>query len=241
MPWNQDNFAYVLQGGQITLTAMFQTYTGSGFEQPVSGVQVTITPSAGGSAVYGPTSAGIVTVDQATYTFQWQPPVSTPPGDYLVAWTAVSPALTIRQTVTVVALPAESPSPGVYATVQQYRDEIGDEFTPLARVQRELRTATRVIDLALIGAVYPTDADSMPTNPAHINLFMEATCAQAEFQIANNDPALVKSQHSSTSMGGVSQTRTASAQGHVLPPLAPKAAMILQTGGALGTAPLVNW
>jgi hypothetical protein len=241
MPYNEDNFAYVLPGGQITLTAQFQTYVGSGLEEAVSGVEITIAPANGGSAVYGPTADGITVIDEATYSLQWQPPVSTAAGDYAVTWMSTSPALTIKQTVTVVALPSDSPSPGVYASVAQYRDETGDQFTPVTRVQRELRTATRVLDLYLIGAVYPTDADSMPTSPAHIALFMEATCVQAEFQIANNDPALVKSQYSSTSMGGVSQVRTASAQGQVMPPLAPKAAMILQTGGALATAPLINW
>jgi len=240
MPYNQDNFAYVLPGGQITLTAVFQTYAWSGIEQPVSGVQITISPVAGGSAVLGPTSDGITGADQATYTLNWQPAPTLAAGDYLVTWTADGvPAIT--QTVTVVALPQEAPSPGVYATVAQYQNKTGDLFTPTARVQQELITASEVIDEALIGAVYPTDADSMPTNPAHIDLFMRATCAQAQFQIDNNDRSYVKSQYSSMSMGGVSQTRTARAQGFVLPPLAPRAAQILHTGGALATAPLISW
>jgi hypothetical protein len=241
MPYNQDNFAYVLPGGQITLTAFFQTYAGSGLEQPVSGVEITITPVNGGTAVYGPTSDGITAADEATYSLQWQPPVSTAAGDYTVTWTSTSPALTIKQAVTVVALPAESPAPGVYATVAQYRLRSGDQFTAVARVQQLLIVATECIDEALIGAVYPTDADSMPTNPAHIDLFMRATVAQASFLGSLNDPDFVKSQYSSTSMGGVSLTRTGGAQSQVMPPLAPRAAQILHTGGALATAPLINW
>jgi hypothetical protein len=240
MPYNEDNFAYVLPGGQITLTVVFQTYAWSGIEQPVSGVQVTIAPVAGGSAVYGPTGDGIIAQDSATYLLNWQPAAGLAAGDYQVTWTSVSPALTITQVVTVVALPAASPSPGVYATVTQYQNERQDFATPAARVQQELKAATRVIDRALIGAVYPTDADSMPTNPAHIALFMEATCAQAAFQIANNDPAYVKGQYASVSMGGVSQTRSGRGQ-YVLPPLAPEAAEILQIGGAVGVAPLISW
>jgi hypothetical protein len=240
MPYNQDNFSYVLPGGQITLTAVFQTYAWSGTEQPVSGVQITITPVAGGSAVLGPTSDGITDVDQATYSLNWQPSSTLAAGDYLVTWSADGvPAIT--QTVTVVALPQETPGPGVYATVAQYQAQTGDLFSPIAKVTQNLRIASLVIDHALIGAVYPTDADSMPTYPAHIDLFMRATCAQAGFQIANNDPFNVKSQYSSTSMGGVSQTRTARAQGYVMPPLAPEAAMILHTSGALAVAPLINW
>ena len=84
MPYNQDNFAYVLPGGQITLRAQFQTYAWSGLEQPVSGVQVTIALSNGGPPVYGPTADGIITVDAATCTLNWQPPATTPAGDYLV-------------------------------------------------------------------------------------------------------------------------------------------------------------
>jgi hypothetical protein len=51
-----------------------------------------------------------------------------------------------------------------------------------------------MIDVALIGAVYPTDADGMPTNPEHTDVIMQAACAQAQFEIANDDPAHVKQQ-----------------------------------------------
>lgn len=243
MPANQDNYTYVLPGGQVLLTAVFQTYAWSGVEQPVSGVQIQIVPAAGGAAVLGPTSAGITAVDQATYTYQWQPALTVPPGDYQVTWTAATPSgvAPVQLGVTVVALPAESPSPGVYATVAQYQNKTNDYATPISLLGPALRMASETLDLYLIGAVYPTDADGMPTNPSHIDLFARACCAQAQFEMANNDPALVKSQYASVSMGGVTQTRTAKAQGQMLPPLAPRAAAILQTGGALGTAPLVAW
>jgi len=241
MPYDQGNFMYVLPGGQVTLRVQFQTYLGSGQPAPSSGVQVTIAPAQGGTPVYGPASDQITAADQANYTLDWRPATTTPPGDYTVTWTAASPPQQVTQVVTVVALPAEAPSPGVYATVTQYQDETGDYATPRARVKRELRSASRTIDRALIGAVYPTDADSMPTNPAHIDLFMRTTCAQASFQIANNDPDHVKQQYASQSMGGVSQSRTARAQGQVLPPLAPAAAEILQVDGALPSAPLISW
>jgi hypothetical protein len=241
MPYNQDNFSYVLPGGQITLRVMFQTYAWSGIPQPSSGVQITITPVAGGAPVYGPTATGINIADQANYSFNWQPASTTAAGDYQVTWTAASPAQTISQVVTVVPLPQETPSPGVYATVAEYQLRTSDLATPAARVQQLLIVASECIDEALVGAVYPTDADSMPTNPAHIDLFRRATIAQASFLSSLNDPDFVKSQYSSTSMGGVTLTRTARAQGQIMPPLAPRAAQILHTGGALGTAPLVNW
>jgi hypothetical protein len=104
-----------------------------------------------------------------------------------------------------------------------------------------MRRASEVIDRAMIGAVYRTDANSMPTDPGIMDVFMRATCAQCQFLLALNDPANVKSQYASTSMGGVSQTRTANAQGQAFPPLAPQAAVILQTAGALPGAPLLGW
>ena len=103
-----------------------------------------------------------------------------------------------------------------------------------------LQLASEVIDEALIGAVYPTDADGMPTNPEHIAIFMRARCAQVAFQIGKNDPQNIKPQYSSVGMAGVTQARAASAQGGALPRLAPRAATILHTAGVLATAPLIN-
>ena len=239
-PATQDNFTYVLPGGQTVLQVLFQTYEWSGQEQPVSDVAITITPVSGGAAIVGPTSDGIVTVDSATYSYTWQPDVDLPPGDYLVEWTATG-GDPLGQVVTVVPLRQQSPSPGLYATLAQYQAFACDLLTPSYLVGENLVSAFEVIDEALIGAVYPTDADSMPTNPAHINLFMQACCAQVHFDLANNDPANVKPQFSSTSVAGVTQTRKASAQGGVLPWLAPRAAQILHIGGALASAPLTSW
>lgn len=104
-----------------------------------------------------------------------------------------------------------------------------------------LRRASEVIDRAMIGASYRTDADAMPTDPGIIDVFMRATCAQCQFMLANNDLANVKSQYAWTNMGGMQVTRTASAQGQVFPPLAPQAAAILQVAGALPGAPLLGW
>jgi hypothetical protein len=100
----------------------------------------------------------------------------------------------------------------VYATVAQYQTFTHDQVTPTDIVQAALEAATEVINVALIGAVYPTDADRRPTNPEHIDVIMRATCAQAQFEIANDDPAHVKQFYASTSMGGVTLTRTQRAQ-----------------------------
>jgi hypothetical protein len=129
----------------------------------------------------------------------------------------------------------------MYATVAQYQNITGDRGTPPGRIAALLPEASEVIDGALIGAVYPTDADSMPTVPAHIDLFMRATVAQVKFMLADGDEDGVKAQYSTVSFAGMSSTRAQSAQNRALIPLAPRAARILQVGGALGTAPLINW
>lgn len=233
----------VAPGGQITLTAWFRTFVGSSVPLPVSGVTITIAPATGGTPVIGPTPTGVVGVDSATYTYVWAPPTSTAPGDYTVTWAASSPAgvAPIVETVTVVRPPAQSPAPGVYATVTDYQNWSGDLLTPSARVSVFLRRASEVLDVALVAAVYPTDADSMPTDPSVIDLFMRACCAQAGFELANNDLNLVKDQFSSTNVGGVSLTRSAATTARALPPLAPRAAAILRTAGVLPSAPLLSW
>ena len=194
IPNNQDIYAYVVPGGQITLTVMFQTFLNSGIEQPVSGVQLPITPLGGGSPVVS--NPTLTEIDQATYQYQWLPPQTTAAGDYVATWTSTSPASTITQVVTVVPLPSQTPNPGLYASLAQYRQREYDLLTPDDLVNYHLQLASGVIDEALIGAVYPTDADGMPTNPEHIAIFMRACCAQVAFQLVNNDPQNVKTQFS---------------------------------------------
>lgn len=242
IPFTADLYQAVSPGGQVTLTQMFETTIGSAQAQAVSDPAITIS-AAGGTAVVGPTAVGLVSADESTYTYVWSPPPTTPPGDYLAVFSGTGPngAVAYTQAVTVAAPATLAPAPGVYASEGQYRDEIGDQHTPAARVQRALRRATETLDRCLIGAQYAVDANGMPTDPGILNVFMRACCAQAEFDLANNDPAHVKSQYASSSVGGISATRTASAQGQALPPLAPNAAQILQTVGALPGAPLLGW
>lgn len=242
VPYTSDIYQAVQPGGQVTFQQMFETYYGSGLAQTVSGAQVAIAP-VGGSPVVGPTGTGLVTPDQATYTYAWTPALGTAAGDYTVTFTGTGPngTITYTQAARVVLPPSPAPLPGVYATAAQYQAWSGDTVTPSALVVTALQRASEVLDMYLIGAVYATDADSMPTDAGVIDVFMRATCAQAQFILANNDPAFVKSQYSSVSMGGVTQTRAASAQNQGVPPLAPMAAAILRTAGVLPGAPLVNW
>ena len=243
VPYSSDLYQAVLPGGAVTLAVMFETSYGSGLPQYVTDVTITITPNGSTTPVLGPTSAGITPAGEANYTYQWVAPAGMRPGDYRVVFsgTGTSGTVTYTQAVTVASPPDPLPAPGTYATPSQYPAWSGDTFTPTMLVVTALRRSSEVIDRALIGAVYQTDADSMPMDAGVIDVLMRATCAQTQFVLANNDFANVKSQYASTSMSGVSQTRASAAQGQIFPPLAPGAAQILQVAGVLPTAPLINW
>lgn len=243
VPFEQGYTVDVLQGGQITVLGKFFTFVGSGQPADAAAVTVTITSITTSATIIGPTSAGITQTGQGIYSYTWAVAAAQAAGDYLVTWsgTVGSTAQTSGTTVTVAAPAVAYPAPGVYATVGQYRQVTGDLTTSDQRVAFWLPLASSVLDVALVGAVYATDANSMPTSPLVIDVFMRACCEQVRYEIANNDPAAVKDQYSSTNVGGVALTRAAAATARALPPLAPRAAAILRTAGVIPSAPLISW
>lgn len=237
----------VLQGAQILLTQLFETYPGSGQGAPASDVQIQIaaatTPGAGEGTPVPATSDGLLTVDGCNYQYTWACLASQEPGDYLVTWTGdvSGTALTYGQAVTVAAMPAFTPSPGQYASAEQYQAWSGDCSTPVSMVATMLMRASEDIDEYLIGAVYPTNANGMPADAMVIDAFMRACCAQCAYLLADNDPAGVKRQYTATSVAGVSATRAAAMTALSFPPLGPRAASILHVAGVLPNAVLVAW
>lgn len=241
----------VLQGGQITLYQLFETWIGSGQACPASGVTIAITaattPGGGQGTPVPATSAGILDVgDSSNYSYPWICPASVAAGDYLVTWTGTGGAdgatvLTYTQTLTVAAIPSGLPAPGVYATPAQYMAWSGDTATPLAVVQVKLQRASEDLDRALMGAVYAVNASGQPTDAMVIDVFMRACCAQCQFLIADNDDANVKRMYSQTNVGGVLATRAKDMQALSMPPLCPRALSILHTNGVLPSAVLIAW
>ena len=63
-----------------------------------------------------------------------------------------------------------------YATLSDLASWLGE--VPPDNAGRLLLTATRRVDLALVGAVYPVDDDSMPTDLVAIAALRDAVCAQ---------------------------------------------------------------
>lgn len=129
----------------------------------------------------------------------------------------------------------------VYATIADYRTWSQDAITPDARVTWLLARASEDIDRALIGAVYPVDTNSMPTDPNDIATFNSATCAQAAFRQELSDDTGAASRNDSTSIGGISIHRAAGTAAQAMPPLGPEALKILHLAGAVGVAAMTNW
>lgn len=65
----------------------------------------------------------------------------------------------------------------VYATAVQYEDYTGK--TAPSNVDALLRLSSRVVDALLVGTVYDTDADGMPTSEDVAQQLADATCAIA--------------------------------------------------------------
>lgn len=241
--------ADVWPGGQITFAVLFESAVNSHVGVAASNVTIGITASgvadSGSGTPVATTSVGVVNQGVGNYQYVWTVPTSTAPGSYSVTWTGTrssdNTAVTYQQVVTVAAPPAPAPLPGVYATVEQYQAWSGDQITPTMVVATKLQRASEDIDVALVAAVYATDADGMPTDPGLVDTLVRACSAQAQYLIAHNDDAGVKREYASTNVGGVSVSRAASMQAPALPPLAPRALSILRVSGVLPSAPLINW
>lgn len=241
--------ADVWPGGQITFAVVFESYVGSRIGVNTTGVTVGITASnaadSGSGTPVATTSTGVVSQGTGLYQYVWHVGTTVAPGSYLVTWTGTRTSdntlVSYSQAVTVAAQPSPAPLPGLYATVAQYRNKTGDQFTPDATVQRRLQLASEQLDLALIGAVYAVDGDGMPTDPGLVDTLVRACCEQVLFLNAHNDDAQVKREYASTNVGGVSVTRSAAMQARALPPLGPQALAILRVSGVLPSAPLINW
>lgn len=239
----------VFAGGSQLFEVQFETEKYNGVITGASGVTIAITassaPDAGSGTPVAATSSGVTELGEGLYSYTWAVPVSQAPGSYLVTWSGTrlsdSATVTYAQLCMVAADPQPAPQPGLYATVAQYRAWSGDLVTPAIRVQTALMRATEDIDVALVAAVYRTDADGMPIDPGLVNVLVRATSAQAQYRIAVNDDANVKREFATVSAAGVSASRVQGMQGAALPPLAPQALAILRVAGVLPSAALINW
>jgi hypothetical protein len=129
----------------------------------------------------------------------------------------------------------------VYATLEQYRTETRDAVASDAAVEDMLPRASLRLDELLVGALYPTDEDGMPTDADTVNVFMRATCAQAQFMLVQDDPTGAKSAYQNVSVGSVSYSRAQGSQGVGVDRFAPEAVSILHVEGVLPINALTYW
>jgi hypothetical protein len=239
----------VYPGGTVTFKVQFETFLNTGLACEATGVTIAIAASGaadgGAGTPLADTSAGVRELGMGLFQYTWDAPFGTAAGSYIVTWTGTRASddafVAYTQAVTVVADPAAVPLPGCYASVAQYRAWSGDLNTPSQRVTIALQRASEQIDVALVAAVYRTDADGMPLDPSLTAALSRATSAQAQYVIAANDDANIKREYASTSVGGVSASRAAGMQALALPPIAPQALAILRVEGVLPASPLINW
>ena len=239
----------VAQGGQVQLTNMFETSKGSTQGASAAGVTVSIdastlsTPGAGFGTPVPATSTGLQTVDTINWTYLWTAPWLQYPGDYLVTWTGTVAGVTATyySTVTVSTTFSGAPAPGLYANAQQYRAWSGDQYTPDSLVVTAMMRASEDVDNAIVAAVYPVNQNGLPTQPFVVDAFMRATCAQAQYLLADNDPSGLKRHYTSVNVGGISYVRARNMTTNAFPLLCPRAAEILHVAGCLPSAALINW
>lgn len=125
-------------------------------------------------------------------------------GAWQVRWTVTGQGSGV-ETDTVYAFgPVEGRT---YATLSQLAVFLGD--TPPDNAARLLITATRRVDLALIGAWYPVDDDSMPTDPDVAAALADAVCAQVAWWVETGDStgSGAGSEWGSVSIGKLSLSR----------------------------------
>ncbi|WP_113705369.1 hypothetical protein [Nonomuraea lactucae] len=117
----------------------------------------------------------------------------------------------------------------VYATAADYA-AYTDKPAPDG-IAAALARASERIDELLLGAVYNTDDNEMPTDPKEREAIMRATCAQAAWSLALGDPYGVASAFKDVQIGSV---RLGGRNTDGGPPRhAPDAARILHTAGLL--------
>lgn len=132
------------RGTTASLTAEWREYAG-GPLAAVTGVQITITSTAGGAPVLGPTATGVTTPVTGVNAYSWAISASATAGDYLVSWSGLDPqadVVTATEVVTVLDAVAIGEA---YASLAKLKARLGiaDSNTAKdAELQDRLDSAT---------------------------------------------------------------------------------------------------
>lgn len=156
-------------------------------------------------------------------------------GAWRITWTVTGTGAGVEYD-TVYALGGPDPAAGQsYATLADLAMFTGSEPGPDAG--RLLVKASRKVDLMLIGSVYDTDDDEMPTQPKVIAALRDATCAQVQYWDETGDTtgSNAAAGWRDVSIGKVRLSRTVGGSGNtaVAQEFAPTAIDILRVAGLL--------
>jgi hypothetical protein len=117
-----------------------------------------------------------------------------------------------------------------YATVGEFTAFLDPDPVP-ANAQRLLDRASTKLDQLLMGAVYETDADGLPLDPALAAVFREAVCIQAQYIDSLGDETGAMANVSQMSLGNQQIVRAISVVGSGTPRVSPDLVALLQTKG----------
>lgn len=127
-----------------------------------------------------------------------------------------------------------------YATAAQLAASPGGDSVPAEDADVLLRTASRMIDEALLGRVYDTDTTGMPTDPDHLQALVDACCAIAvELHAIGYNTAGGTQTWQSVGIGSVSLSGPSKAEGTIVVmglPIPAAAVVALRTVGTFETS-----
>ncbi|MFD4523254.1 hypothetical protein ACFWP7_04830 [Streptomyces sp. NPDC058470] len=117
-----------------------------------------------------------------------------------------------------------------YATVEEFTDYLDPDPVP-DNAARLLNRASKRLDSVLIGAVYETDENGLPTDPDLVEIFREAVCIQAQYIAALGDETGAMANVSQMSLGNQQIVRAISVVGSGTPRVSPDMLELLQVEG----------
>jgi hypothetical protein len=123
-----------------------------------------------------------------------------------------------------------------YATVEDLAAFLDPDPVP-ANAARLLERASTKLDRLLIGAVYDTDADGLPADPALAAVFREAVCIQAQYIDSLGDETGAMANVSQMSLGNQQIVRALSVVGSGTPRVSPDVIALLRAKGLLPIRP----
>lgn len=117
-----------------------------------------------------------------------------------------------------------------YATVEEFTDYLDPDPVP-DNAARLLNRASKRLDSVLIGAVYETDENGLPTDPDLVEIFREAVCIQAQYIADLGDETGAMANVSQMSLGNQQIVRAISVVGSGTPRVSPDMLELLQVEG----------